>query len=877
MDTIKIIIDEYDGIDRFKEPVTLGIPFPKAVLFDISVISLHDKKNKRIGFQKNVLSTWNDGSIKWLLLDFVVSINAYSRNSYILSLNKKACDQTDYCPVEIRKEKKTWQINTGVVVFHIDTIQFRPFSKLLLNGENILSNDKSNILIRDENDLGCQPLIKKIEIETRGPLRTAIRIDGIFHSRRPLPFLEFTARLTFYTDSALCKCCFTIRNTKAAKHLGGLWDLGDPGSFLFNDLSFYLCLKEDEYTVQWKPQIKSNINNDHSERVEIYQDSSGGENWDSLNHVNRFNKVMHSFKGYRVKNNNGIIEKGVRINPEISLSKNNANISVTVQKFWQNFPKSIEANKNELIVRLFPNQYNDLFELQGGEQKTHTIFYDFLNTRRLDWVQHPLVPHLEPEYYARTNVFSYLVPDKNDQENEMQTMIESAIKGTNTFFDRREVIDEYGWRNYGDLFADHETMEQLNYNNDKPLISHYNNQYDVIYGMLYQFVRSGNVKWFELARELATHVMDIDIYHTESDISQYNKGLHWHTDHFVGAETATHRSTSIQTKRKKNLKNYGAGPDFDQLYTRGLLVYYYLTGEESAKETMLDLVNWCLVGIDNKISITQYFENKLKNMVAYFKKKIGIDNSLAIYMFDGPGRTSGNCLETLIDAFELTKNVTFLKKADKLIVQCISPHDDIDKRNLLNPNFRWMYTIFLQALGNYLDKKSECEDYDIMFNYARDSLLKYAKWMSNKESLFLEKKKSLDAPNFATRCAQDLRKSLVFLYAFKYSNNYLRYEFLKKAHYYYEKSISFLESFPTKTTTRPLAILMKQGTMYSYFKKTNSNLFEHNLTQKNSNYKKIEKKYKTSETRRLISILRNTSIKKELYDLTYRINNIIHA
>ena len=42
--------------------------------------------------------------------------------------------------------------------------------------------------------------------------------------------------------------------------------------------------------------------------------------------------------------------------------------------------------------------------------------------------------------------------------------------------------------------------------------------------------------------ELAVHVRDIDVYHTDEDKSAYNHGLFWHTVHYVDAGTSTHRS-----------------------------------------------------------------------------------------------------------------------------------------------------------------------------------------------------------------------------------------------------------------------------------------------------------------------------------------------
>ena len=124
---------------------------------------------------------------------------------------------------------------------------------------------------------------------------------------------------------------------------------------------------------------------------------------------------------------------------------------------------------------------------------------------------------------------------------DCQELIDQVISGPRSFFARRETIDEYGWRHFGDLYADHEAVGHVG---DTPLVAHYNNQYDVIYGAIVQYLRGGDWRWFELMADLARHVIDIDIYHTEEDRPSYNGGLFWHTDHYLDAGTATHRTYS---------------------------------------------------------------------------------------------------------------------------------------------------------------------------------------------------------------------------------------------------------------------------------------------------------------------------------------------
>src|SRR5439155_1016122 len=118
-------------------------------------------------------------------------------------------------------------------------------------------------------------------------------------------------------------------------------------------------------------------------------------------------------------------------------------------------------------------------------------------------------------------------------------LVNAAVEGADSFVCKRETIDEFGWRNFGDIYADHENAFS---GESQPIVSHYNNQYDAIGGFAAQFMRTGDGRWWRLMTELATHVSDIDIYHTDRDKAAYNHGLFWHTYHYVGAGACSHRS-----------------------------------------------------------------------------------------------------------------------------------------------------------------------------------------------------------------------------------------------------------------------------------------------------------------------------------------------
>ena len=130
--------------------------------------------------------------------------------------------------------------------------------------------------------------------------------------------------------------------------------------------------------------------------------------------------------------------------------------------------------------------------------------------------------------------------------------------------------------------------EAVNHKGPAALVSHYNNQYDFIYGAFVHFLRTRDPRWHQLMVEAARHTIDIDIYHTDQDKAAYNGGLFWHTDHYKDAASCTHRTYS----RQNGGSGYGGGPSNEHNYTSGLLHYYYLTGDPEARLAVLELSKW---------------------------------------------------------------------------------------------------------------------------------------------------------------------------------------------------------------------------------------------------------------------------------------------
>lgn len=808
----KIHVRETYGLERHNEPITVGYPFAQGEVFDCDRLSMTGPDGNQVSIQANSLSLWHDGSTKWALIDFQASIQKNSVGTYRISTLSDGVKNENHDQVMVNETKETLEVETGNAVFYLDKKRFRPFSKVVVDGETVVGDTLSHTVLTDSEGNCYEPEIENVSIERSGGLHTIIKLDGYFDKEKK-PYAMWMAQLHFYAGKSVVRAEFTIWNPKPAKHPGGLWDLGDPGSILFKDLSLILINETDNSPkIKYRLTPEGDLRNVLGNSLSIYQGSSGGENWQSPNHLNRNGEIPVSFKGYRIKQDKeGDIQREGRANPVVCLGTGPNSISVAVDKFWQNFPKSIEVDDNKLNIRLFPQDYDDLYELQGGERKTHTIFLDFGRyAENLNWAHIPLCPVIPREFYAHSGAIPYLSKNNYTEDAQYDRLLSCMLEGESSFFSKREIIDEYGWRNFGEVYADHESIGNTG---NRPRISHYNNQYDQVYGFFRQYIATENSGWFELMKDLAAHVYDIDIYHTNGDRKEYNLALHWHTNHYLDAGTSTHRSLSKAHLSKYDAMFYGGGPSLEHCYASGLMYHYFVTGDTRSRQAVTCIADWVCNTIERQGTFLGMIFDIKKKMPEW--KKVFLGSKIRADKFPFT-RGSGNAISALLDAYSVTSEHKYLENTEEIIRGCIHPNDDIESRSLLNAEICWSYNVLLQSIGKYLDTKIELKQIDKMYAYAQRSLLHYASWMLKNEYPYLDKESELEYPN-ETWPAQDLRKSCVLFFAAKHATGELSKKYFDKALYFNKYAIKKLNEFDTKLLARPAALLMQNRWMYSYF------------------------------------------------------------
>jgi hypothetical protein len=783
---IRVHVRETGGIARTGQGLRFGVPLPPGAVAEGEALRLVDEGGGPLPLQTRPLAHWPTGGVKWLLCDTKVSLAA--GQSLSVHLERGAPHSVEPA-LAVAADGAHVSVDTGVARFAV-------------GGDGLLSaacgagrvEAAGAVVLADAGGWPQPARWRAPVVEAAGPLAATVRVDGTL----PGTPLLLVCRLDFLAGSGHVAVALCLHNPQAAAHRGGKWDLGDPGSVRFSGLSWRIAVTPGPGGVSWRETPTGAPRN--ADSFHLFQASSGGAAWDSVNHVGADGTVDLPFRGYRVTAVGTDAGGGERAQPTLTVHGDGIAVSVAAEQFWQHFPKALAADGEGTAIHLFPIQAGTAHELQGGERKTHRFHLCFGtpdDSPDATAAALPLVPEPDPEAMAESGAIPFLRPASAGPHGAYRTLVDAAVRGDRPFAARRETPDEYGWRHFGDLHADH---EEAHYDGPLPLVSHYNNQYDVVYGALVQHLAGAGPGWWEIGTELARHVADIDIYHTRADRAAYNGGLFWHTDHYRHAATGTHRTYSRRSVPPERIRSYGGGPSNEHAYASGLALHHYLTGDPWAREAVLELAEWICSMDDGRRTVLGWVDG-------------GPTGAASRTYEDGyhkPGRGAGNAVNTLLDAFGLTGDRAHLAFAEGLIRRVIHPDDDPDALELADAERRWSYTVFLQILARYLGVKEALGEVDERHEHARRALLAYARWMARTAVPYLSRPEALEYPT-ETWAAQEVRRANVFDLASRYAEPEEAERLRALAARFFAEATDGLAKFETATTVRPLAILLQSG------------------------------------------------------------------
>ncbi len=198
-------------IPRDGEIVSVGIPFASGELAADQQLSF-SADGRSFPAQQRVLTTWPDGSVKWLLVTVPATVGA---NGTVQARLDPSNTRTYAGPsVQVEDESEAVRIDTGAAVFTISKRQFSLLQQVEVGGQQLLDSDRHPgvVLCDDRGGIyrSCDDTEPEITVIESGPYRATIRQQGkLINTKWPEPALSLDVRMSFDLSSSAVRVILT--------------------------------------------------------------------------------------------------------------------------------------------------------------------------------------------------------------------------------------------------------------------------------------------------------------------------------------------------------------------------------------------------------------------------------------------------------------------------------------------------------------------------------------------------------------------------------------------------------------------------------------------------------------------------------------------
>ena len=624
---IPLYIDETAGVERRGEPVTTGVPLEQGAIQNTDRLTVRTSAGEAVPAQFRTLSRWPDGSLKWVLVDFQADVEAGGKVVYVLNdFDARAVHPEG---IEVSETEDEIAVVSGETSFSISKEKFALISSLALGGVSVMGQGLGALIFPVAGEaVGTDALPPdEIAVEEAGPLRTVIKVSGRF-GLLSKGRVEYICRITAYAGQPLVKIRFWLRNTGA---YGYNLEQGQSEWFPFDGaaLAFDLAPMSNGAGLGVLCEgVETRVEGADAWTVAQYGEDP---DYDSMRFV--------------VERNDSLLASGQRTDGAVRIRSAQAELTVVVRHFWQNYEKAIALEGDRLSVWLWPRfgewprtrnsrggidegpRRASTYHLPGGTQKSYEILLDlrsgFSVEQSAATLSQPLMALASPQHFARTEAFKLFaggdfLPDqpaaaaavanqnawaRSSFDPDTRASIHDARRGTRHGF-------WLGWMDFGDLNWDSARGRG-------PCSLHY----DWTWIGLLDYLRLRNRYFFDVGDEMARHRMDVDQRWSDRDHPSY-RGLcafEMNRADIHGGNQDGHTS-----------------PTPTHNWISGLILYHLLSGDPMAREAAL---RNCDTGIYLRL-VERLLTGK-------------VDLNLQ-------PRESGWSIENLVSAYELTGDEKYL-------------------------------------------------------------------------------------------------------------------------------------------------------------------------------------------------------------------------
>ena len=417
------------GVTRNGDPVTVGIPLPDSPTTGVTDVSTLTVTGTSVG-QFRVLGRWPSGRIKWVLVDTQVALNAGQRNTSIALTDGGSGNFGG--PALATDNGSTITIATGTATFTVRKANFNGLDQVVVGSTTVVASGASQGFVVTGPAPGqttCPPCTTVYSsandgnstavIEENGPAKAVIKATGSHKDSSGNSYMKFTVRLYFYKGKSAVKVTTSLRNAD--------YGAADTFTTAFKGHQGYELRISPSLTGTPSYAIGNHTSSPTTgtlaatDNLYLYQGQSQLMKWQDWCGYGCVPYTADT--GYRIVKNGATIVSGNDTQypqgwADVSGS-NGAGVSIGVYQLAAYSPKSLELNAggSDVRVGIWARENSQPYYQPWPQWSTHDLYVNFhaaaLSSPANEFLkyQHYLVGRASVAHYNTASVFAYPLLD----------------------------------------------------------------------------------------------------------------------------------------------------------------------------------------------------------------------------------------------------------------------------------------------------------------------------------------------------------------------------------------------------------------------------------------------------------------------------------
>ncbi|MBS12887.1 MAG: hypothetical protein CME19_14935 [Gemmatimonadetes bacterium] len=498
MSVSSLRFDKLSMYDRVAEPVSLAIPLPESAVSDPETLVVRNG-DRPVACQVRTTSTWPDGSVRWLMADFLADLPG--NTSHTMAYDFEGGSLEPEAIVTVMESDSVIDVSTGPLEARIDKRDGALLPSVSL-GDSERANLFSGFEIVDASEnvyTTAGDTVESAEVVQAGPIRAEIELTGTPRSEAGKLLFGYTIRLVFWAGKPWVdvEYQFVNREPSGSVDLSAIRMISRPGA------------KSEPKMALGEGHYRTSVKEGESERL-LDQETIL---YQAVEHV------LETFYG----------------DFWADWCADGFGVAITQFQAHQNFPKRLAVHRDGIDVDIYPESQPPVTILQGVA-KTHRFLLHFhgdetsledITARSLQF-QMPDVAMLPESVYRDAGVWENLFPADRHQPIEAGLIDKADGRGLGL-----------GMIHWGDGPDAGYTQQ----GRGKGDLVWTNNEYDFPHGMYLLFAKTGERRFRDIASVAAQHWIDVDFCHYSDDPLKMG-GQPIHTaGHVTGGVTPSHEWT----------------------------------------------------------------------------------------------------------------------------------------------------------------------------------------------------------------------------------------------------------------------------------------------------------------------------------------------